>query len=122
MRPAIALIGALMLAGPVQTAAAQTGAQCASCRAVAHFRTCTQPMDGSAVLQGTVIRVENGPCSEILVLDVLRAPKLTAPPRIEVDLGMCATWAGKLGDLIQVAVRETPASDNSKHSLACRLW
>jgi hypothetical protein len=36
-------------------------------------------------------------------------------------IGGCAIWAGKPGDVIEVAVRK-PSSDNSRYALACRHW
>jgi hypothetical protein len=120
MRALSALIGVLAAAGLAEPAAVQANPGCIQCRALAHFRTCDRPLDGSIAIRGTVVGVET-PCSQVLVQDVSRASAASVPGPIWVDLGGCAVWEGKPGDAIDVAVRE-PGSDNSRYALACRHW
>jgi hypothetical protein len=108
----------------LQAALAQpdVGTSCPQCRAIAHFRTCERPQDGARTIRGRVIGVRNGPCSQVLSLDVSRASEQGLPARLAVDLGPCAFWAGKAGDVIDVAVLEAQVPANNVYSLACRLW
>ncbi len=121
MRALSALIGVLAAAGLAEPAAAQASPGCMECRALADFRTCDRPLDGTIAIRGTVVGVDEAPCSQVLVLDASRASAAPVPGRIWVDLSGCAIWAGKPGDAIDVGVRE-PRSDNSRYALACRHW
>jgi len=121
MRALSALIGVLAAAGLAEPAAPQASPGCVQCRALAHFRTCDRPLDGTIAIRGTVVDSDETPCSQVLVLDASRASAAPVPGRIWVDLSGCAIWAGKPGDAIDVGVRE-PRSDNSRYALACRHW
>jgi hypothetical protein len=98
------------------------GFGCPTCRAMAHFRACSQPLDGAKSFVGTVVGVKNGQCSQLLSVEVHRAAEVGLPALAQVDLGYCAFWAGKMGDVIDVAVFETPHSGGNVYTLACRLW
>jgi hypothetical protein len=117
MRALSALIGVLAAAGLAEPAAPQASPGCVQCRALAHFRTCDRPLDGTIAIRGNVVGVDEAPCSQVLV----HASAVAIPGRIWVDLSGCAIWAGKPGDAIDVGVRE-PRSDNSRYALACRHW
>ena len=121
MRALRALIGVLAAAGLAEPAAVQANPGCMQCRPLAHFRTCDRPLDGRFAIRGTVAGVDETPCSQVLVLEVLRTSAAPIPGRIWVDLGGSAVWEGKPGDAIDVAVRE-PRSDNSRYALACGHW
>jgi hypothetical protein len=121
MRALRALIGVLAAAGLAEPAAVQANPGCIQCRALAHFRTCDRPLDGSIAIRGTMVGVDEAPCSQVLVLDASRASAAPVSGRIWIDLGGCAIWEGKPGDVIDVAVLE-PGSDNSRYALACRHW
>jgi hypothetical protein len=107
-----------------QAALAQTPSEeaCALCRAMAHFTTCRQPLDGARTFTGTVVGVENGRCSQLLSVQVHRASEVRMPSLAQIDLGQCAIWAGKRGDVIDLAVFEAPRPGDNVHTLACRLW
>ncbi len=95
---------------------------CPECRAVAEFQTCRKPLDGRPVFTARVIKAEKTTCSrDVLWLDVVAAPGLDLPSRIQVYLGPCAYWAGKPDDLIEVAVipHET---DKNFDALACNIF
>jgi hypothetical protein len=119
-----AALSALVVAGVAQPARGQIGttAACPTCRAIAHFRSCEKPLDGGlAVFEARAIKAENRACSLLLSLDVLRAAELGLPTHIQVDLGPCAIWAGKTGDVIKMAVRPR-VTDKNVYALGCSLW
>ena len=120
------IAGVFFLAAIMQSQATvaqpDAGASCATCRAMANFKTCENPQEGARVVRGKVAGAEHARCSQILSLDVSRASDQGLPASLRVDLGPCAGWAGKSGDVIDVAVRETQPLANSVYSLACRLW
>jgi hypothetical protein len=115
-----AALSALTLAA-TQPTNSQAGAavQCPLCRAIADFQTCRKPLDGHPVFTARVIKAEKTTCSrDVLWLDVVAAPGLDLPSRIQVYLGPCTYWAGQLGEVIDVAVRPHP-SDTNIYALAC---
>src|ERR1700683_325726 len=116
MRALSALFGVLTAAVLAEPAAAHANPGCTECRALVHFRTCDRPLDSSITVRGTLVGVDETPCSQVPVLS--RAPAAPVPGGIWVDLGACPLWAGHPGDVIDVAVRE-PRSDNRRYALAC---
>jgi hypothetical protein len=96
--------------------------QCMECRAIARFRACDRPLAGKVVFQGRVLRADAFGCSELLSLDVLRPAELGLPSRIQVALDACAVWAGKTGDVINLAVEEPLSLQSGLYTLACRSW
>jgi len=117
-----AAFGAITLAAMLLPAPAAAVDQCMECRAVARFRGCDKPMPGKPMFQGRVLRADAFGCSELLSLDVLRPAETGLPARIQVALDACATWAGKNGDVIDVAVAEPLSPQSGLYTLACRHW
>ena len=119
-----AYIGAGAVALATLASAGQAAAvdYCMECRAVAHFRSCDRPLDGAHVFQGRVTRVDEFGCSQLISLDVMRAAEIGLPPRIQVVLGPCATWAGRSREVIDVAVDEPLSLQSGLYTLACRHW
>ena len=111
---------AIALAAILLPAPAAAVDQCMECRAVARFRGCDKPIGGKPVFQGRVLRADAFGCSELLSLDVVRPAELGLPSRIQVALDACAAWAGKTGDVINVAVEEPLSPQSGLYTLACR--
>ena len=120
MSPACMGAGAValaMLAGAGQAAAVD---YCTECRAIAHFRTCDKPLEGKRVFQGRVTRADEFGCSQLISLDVMRPADLSLPSHIQVIMDPCAVWAGRNGDVIDVAVGEPLSVQSGLYTLACR--
>ena len=111
---------AIALAVMLLPTPAAAGDQCMECRAVARFRGCDKPIAGKPVFRGRVLRADAFGCSELLSLDVVRPAELGLPARIQVALDACAVWAGKTGDVIDLAVEEPLSSHSGLYTLACR--
>jgi hypothetical protein len=114
--------GAIALAAILFPHPASAVDQCTECRAVARFRGCDKPIAGKPVFQGRVLRADAFGCSELLSLDVVRPAELGLPARIQVALDACAVWAGKTGDMINLAVEEPLSPQSGLYTLACRHW
>jgi hypothetical protein len=114
--------GAIALAAMLLPAPAAAVDQCMECRAVARFRGCDKPIAGKPVFQARALRADAFGCSELLSLDVVRPAELGLPSRIQVALDACAIWAGKAGDVIDVAVEEPLSPQSGLYTLACRHW
>jgi len=112
--------GTIALALMLLPAPAAAVDQCMECRAVTRFRGCDKPMAGKPVFQGRVLRADAFGCSEALSLEVVRPAELGLPSRIQVALDACAVWAGKTGDVIDVAVEEPLSRHSGLYTLACR--
>jgi hypothetical protein len=95
---------------------------CTECRAIAHFRTCDKPLEGKRVFQGRVTRADEFGCSQLMSLDVVRPVDLSLPSHIQVIVDPCAIWAGRNGDVIDVAVNEPLSLQSGLYTLACRHW
>ena len=116
------MVGAIALAGTLAAGGAEATDQCMECRAIAHFRTCDKPIEGKRVFQGRATRAEEFGCSQLLSLDVIGPAEASLPPRIQAALGPCAIWAGRSGDVIDIAVDEPHSRQNGLYTLACRHW
>jgi hypothetical protein len=116
------VFGAIALAVTLLPTPAAAVDQCLECRAVARFRGCDRPIAGKPVFQGRVLRADAFGCSELLSLEVVRSSELGLPARIQVALDACAVWAGKTGDVIDVAVEEPLSRQSGLYTLACRHW
>jgi hypothetical protein len=122
--PAVAstAFGAVALAAMLLPAPAAAVDQCMECRAVARFRGCDRPVEGKPVFQGRVLRADPFGCSELLSLDVIRPADVGLPQRVQVAVGACAFWAGRSGDVIDLAVEEPLSLQSGLYTLACRHW
>ena len=117
----LALAMACLLYASSAVAQAPARLPCPECRAIAHFRGCKAPREGAIAFIAKVMSVKRVRCSQVLTLDVMRASAVGLPSAIQVDLGFCATWAGKSGDMIDMAVT-AQATDGKVYALACNLW
>jgi hypothetical protein len=85
------------------------------------FRTCKYPLAGAKAFVGTVVFVERTPCSQMLSVRVQRADEVGLPAMVQVDFGACKYWAGKTGDVIDLAIFETRTAGGDVYPLACWL-
>jgi hypothetical protein len=91
-----------------------------SCRAVYSFRTCDKPRPGAKVLSGHVLGVSRE-CNDIVQVQIEDWEANKVPRVVEIDIGSCASFAGKVGDLAQVGLVD-PSPDVRRYHLACRLF
>jgi len=113
-------LGATALAAMLLSMPAAAVDYCTECRAIAHFRTCDNPLEGKRVVQGRVTRADEFGCSQLMSLDVIGSTDLGLPSRIQVVMDPCAVWAGRNGDVIDVAVNEPLSLQSGLYTLACR--
>ena len=99
------------------------------CRGIGPFVGCVEPLDGNILFKARVSKVTaacpNWPPSssgspQVLSVDVPDAPQFGLPSKILVDVGPCKRWAGKIGDVIDIAVKEPHSPATSSYTLACR--
>ena len=115
----------LALAGVVQplTASAQDKSCIeAQCRALGHFRSCDKPFDGAKVFSARALAVSKECSNNILSVQVEDGSANHLPSVIEIDLGPCISFYGKVGDVTQIALREPHRPDVRRYKLACRIW
>jgi hypothetical protein len=115
----------LALAGVVQplTASAQDKSCIeAQCRALGQFRSCDKPVDGAKVFSARILAVSKECSKNILSVQVEDGSANRLPSVIEIDLGPCISFYGKVGDVTQIALREPHRPDVQRYTLACRIW
>lgn len=95
---------------------------CPDCRARTRFKTCDRPLDGKKSIPMRVAAVSQGRCSQTIKLAAENAAANNLPDEIEIDLGPCITFAGTVGDAIQVALRESHSLSTRQYHLSCNLW
>jgi len=115
----------LALAGIVQplTASAQDKSCIeAQCRALGQFRSCDKPVDGAKVFSARILAMSKECSKNILSVQVEDGSANRLPSVIEIDLGPCISFYGKVGDVTQIALREPHRPDVQRYKLACRIW
>jgi hypothetical protein len=118
----LVLVAAALLSPPPAVAELGEGTVCMACRAIAHFKTCNKPVDGTQIIRGRVTGVKKGQCSLFISFQPLRAAEQGLPAQMSIDLGPCAVWAGKTNSTIDVAVAEASTFADKNYALACRHW
>ena len=92
----------------------------ARCRAVGTFRTCDRPLDGAKILSAKVLATS---CSNhILSVQIDDVGTGGSPAVVEIDLGPCVFFDGKVGDVTKIALREPYRPDVRRYRLACGIW
>jgi hypothetical protein len=94
------------------------------CRALHQFKTCKKAIDGEKLLTMRVADVSRGPgCTlQILKLKPENALVNNLPEEIEMGFGPCVTFAGKVGDTIQMALKEKPSLTTRLYRSACNPY
>jgi len=92
------------------------------CRALGYFRTCDKPLDGAKILSARVLATSRECSNNILSVQVENGKANDLPPVVEIDLGPCVSFYGKIGDATQIALVEPPGLDMRRYHLACRIW
>jgi hypothetical protein len=95
-------------------------AECARSR---HFKTCEEATGGKALLTMRVIDVSRGRCLQSIVkFKPENAAAHNLPEEIEMELGdgSCLIFDGKVGDTVQMALREEPSVSIRRYSMACK--
>jgi hypothetical protein len=92
------------------------------CRARGTFRTCDRPLDGAKILSARVLAMSRECSNNILSVQVENERANSLPAVVEIDLGPCVSFSGKVGDATQVALREQHSPDVRRYHLACRIW
>jgi hypothetical protein len=114
---------AAMIAQPLAALAQEKPCPDFACRAIYPFKTCDRPFDGAKTLTARVIAVSRDRCSgEFLSMEVENPMANNLPPVIEIDLGHCTDYAGKVGDTIQIAMRQPHSPDVRRYNLTCKRW
>lgn len=112
---------AVAVAVPVQLSASAQEQVCSypRCRAEFVFEgTCHKPRVGAKLFFGRVLGVSLECPNTIVQIQVQDRELIKLPPNIEIRLGGCTRFYGKVGDLVQFAV-EQPSSDVRRYALAC---
>jgi len=92
-----------------------------ACRALYLFKTCDKPLTGAKVLSVRVL-AKTAECDNlILSVQVENSEADYLPDVVEIDLGSCIVFDGKVGDLTQIAILE-PRPGARRYNLACRRY
>jgi hypothetical protein len=107
-----------------QIAVAQTPQKwpCPQCRAVYEFKTCETVSEADvpahqAVLVGEVVGTSTLSCSTALTVTLRGSSIPGLPASVDIDLGPCHYWSGKIGDIITALVSKTPQPDTGRYAL-----
>jgi hypothetical protein len=113
----------LALIAIFQPLASAQGKACVpiACRAEYPITTCDKPRPGAKVLSGRVLGMSRDCSNDIVQMQIEQWEANKVPPVIEVVVGPCGRFMGKVGDPAQVAVME-PAPDIRRYDLACRYF
>jgi hypothetical protein len=111
----------LLLDAATSAAAAQPFG-CPACRATLPYGKCDKaaemPPPGAIGLAGTVVAIKPIKCGTQIGVAVSRATR-RLPPRIEIAVGSCLYWAGKIGDAIDAAVMAQPSRGGIYRAYGC---
>jgi hypothetical protein len=118
----LTLVAALAAALQSYAATAQQNRCQQMCRAIYSFKSCDKPLDGAKVFSARVIGLWTECSDNIVRLRVEDAKANTLPDKIEIDLGACQFFSGKVGDVTQIALAGPHSSDARRYHLACSPW
>jgi len=94
-----------------------------ACRATTWLRTCKVAIDGKKLLTMRVTDKSPGSeCTTIMKLKPESAAANNLPEEIEMEFGPCVWFAAKVGDTIQMAVRDQPNKITGRYDSACNPW
>ncbi|UZE47634.1 hypothetical protein [Rhodopseudomonas sp. P2A-2r] len=104
-------------------AASARAAECLQmdCRAIYRFTTCDKPRPGAKLLSGRVLALSRECSGEIIRMQVENWEAEKVPPVIDFVVQACGRFAGKAGDLTEVAVMD-PRPDVRRYKRACLLF
>lgn len=91
------------------------------CRALFNFHTCTKATEGRPLLTMRVIDVSRGACfQQAVTLRPENAAAHNLPADIEMEFdGVCLLFDGKVGDTIQMALKEEHSLSTRRYSIGC---
>lgn len=92
-----------------------------ACRAIYPFTTCDKPRPGAKLLSGRVLALSRECSGEIIRMQVESWEAEKVPPVIDIVVQSCGRFAGKAGDLTEVAVMDAK-SDVRRYQRACSLF
>jgi hypothetical protein len=115
------LIALFAVGEPIVTSAQEAACLQADCRAMYHFTTCDKPLPGAKVLSGRVISLSRECSNQIVQIQVENWEAEKVPPVIDIVVGACGRFAGKAGDLTQVAAKD-PKPNVRRYHRACSLY
>lgn len=83
------------------------------------LRWCDKPLNGATLFSGRVVALAYE-CQHMTVsLRVDDAPANDLPVDMEIEVGPCVRFYGKLGESIRVAVAEPHSFDRRRYKLSC---
>src|SRR5690349_5209802 len=85
-------------AQPLAALAQQNDCLKIACRAVTDFRTCDRPHDGAKMLSARVLAVSRECSNNIVSMQIEDETADALPAIVEIDLGPCVYFSGKVGD------------------------
>jgi hypothetical protein len=105
-------------------AAAQEKPSCIEivCHAPGPFRTCDRPREGAKTLSAQVVGVSKECSNNIISVQVEDETENSLRAVVDVSLGPCVYFDGKVGDKIKVALSRPLSPDLRRYQLACRVW
>jgi hypothetical protein len=93
---------------------------CMTCRAMHPFRTCKKSFGGKPLLNMRVSGMSSDRCGyQTLKLNPENAAANNLPEEIEMAFGPCDFFGGKVGDTIQMALREEAHPTTRVYTSAC---
>jgi hypothetical protein len=88
-----------------------------------HFKTCEEATEGKPLLTMRITDVSRGRCLQSIVkFKPEDAAAHNLPEEIEMELGdgSCLIFNGKVGDTVQLALREELSVSTHRYSMACK--
>jgi hypothetical protein len=106
---------------PIAVSAQNAECRQMDCRAIYPFKTCDKPRPGAKLLSGRVLALSSECSGEIVRLQVDNWEAEKIPPVIDIVVQSCGRFAGKAGDLTEIAVMD-PKPDVRRYQRACSLY
>ena len=91
------------------------------CRAIYSFTSCDRPSNGARVFSARVVGLSRDCSDNIVSLQIDEAKGNNLPAVVEVDLGACLFFSGKVGDATQIALAQPPSPNVRRYHLGCSL-
>jgi hypothetical protein len=107
---------------PDPAIAQQDRCQDMACRALGSFRSCDKPLNGAKVFSARVIGLSRDCSDNIVSLQIDDAKGNNLPAVVEIDLGACVFFSGKVGDATQIALAQPHSPGVRRYHLACNVW
>jgi len=120
--PLTLLFALAVIVQPLAASAQEKPCPEVACRALGHFRTCNRTLDGAKVFSARVLAASRECSHNIFSVQVEDGKDSSLPAVVEIDLGPCVSFHGKVGDTTRIALVESPRPDMRRYHLACRIW